>query len=517
MLKGNAKVVKEAKQDIKAPLQQFEVKSVEELDAYFEDREKRFRDPKGNIKYDDLLKSLVVVGDTQIIGSKDHPDYTHPVVKLLHERRRSNSTCTEGPRPDGFKVALVIEGGGMRGCISTGMVAALYYLGLEETVDVVYGSSAGTVIGSYFITRQVQWFGTEIYYDILTTAGNRFIDSRRLLRALGLGLMDPRLIKDVITRPRFGKPVLNLDYLLDESLQKKKPLDWENFKEMQKKQPLKVIASSLHQEKAIVLDMERGNFDSIADLARCMHASCLLPGIAGPVMNINKKPGKNGDNRKMVLGNNLDPDQYEPLADALMFEPMAFQPAVDEGATHVVVLRTRPDGSDVSGKSSIPERMIFRRFFRKKNNLRNMYRYMRKHLHKRKYAESVLALNKAATDDRDYRDTSAPHLMTVALPPGSPEIARLENRREVIFDGVRRGFARAYDALVEDPAERGRGAIVAKVFFPDEILKYDPLEFNGVSREESAFSLYLRKIGEDPEKWRASGVKSRPVTDREPR
>ena len=85
----------------------------------------------------------------------------------------------------------------MRGCLTAGMVTAIHHLGLEDTVDVVYGSSAGTVIGAYFITRQLPWFGPEVYYDALTTAGDRFINTKRFLRALGLGLVDPRLIKDV--------------------------------------------------------------------------------------------------------------------------------------------------------------------------------------------------------------------------------------------------------------------------------------------------------------------------------
>ena len=42
---------------------------------------------------------------------------------------------------------------GMRGCVTAGMVSAIYYLGLEDTFDVIYGSSAGTVIGAYFNTR----------------------------------------------------------------------------------------------------------------------------------------------------------------------------------------------------------------------------------------------------------------------------------------------------------------------------------------------------------------------------
>ena len=124
------------------------------------------------IDYDALLAALSVKGDTQIIGSPDHKDIVHPVVQLLHERRRQienkksvaegklqseesfpdafkNKLCIKRVIPkDGFRVALAIEGGGMRGCVTAGMVTAIHYLGLEDTIDVVYGSSAGTVIGA---------------------------------------------------------------------------------------------------------------------------------------------------------------------------------------------------------------------------------------------------------------------------------------------------------------------------------------------------------------------------------
>jgi hypothetical protein len=39
----------------------------------------------------------------------------------------------------------------------------------------------------------------------------------------------------------------------------------------------------------------------------------------------------------------------EVLADALIFEPIPFRSAVEDGCTHVVTLRTRPDGAEVLG------------------------------------------------------------------------------------------------------------------------------------------------------------------------
>lgn len=391
----------------------------------------------------------------------------------------------------------------MRGCVSAGMVAAIYYLGLQDTIDVVYGSSAGTVIGSYFITRQIQWLGPEIYYDSLTVAGDRFIDTKRLLRAVGLGLVDPRLFKDVVYRRNNGKPVLNLDFLLKTTVQQTKQLNWDKFVEMQKVQPLKVVASGLKSEKSVVMDMANGSFESLDELTNCMHASCLLPGIAGPLMNMITSTGKNSKltKPKFIVENGLDDPNYEPMADALLYEPLPYHAAIDEGATHVLVLRTRADGKDVTGKSSLFELMIIKRFFLRKNHLRNMWQRMRMHLHKKLYAEDVIRLNEAAWDDSDYKDTSSPHLMAIAMPPSSQEISRLETGREAIFNGVRRGFARAYDALVEDPSERGRGEEVAKLFFPGEILSYDPLEVD--TSERSAFEEFLHTSGEDPTKWKA--------------
>jgi len=500
------------KEQKEEPEQIFQVSTIEDLDKYFEDKDKRFRDKNGDIDYDKLLASLSVIGDTQIIGSPDHPDYVHPVLKLLHARRKAGSKCVEGSRPDGFRVALAVEGGGMRGCVSAGMVAAIHYLGLDESFDVVYGSSAGSIIGSYFITGQLPWFGPEIYYDSLTTAGRTFIDSRRLLRAIGAGLLDPRLVKDVIFRPGNGKPVLNLSFLLKTTAIEKKPLDWERFVERQKVLPLKVIASGLKSEKPLIMDMDKGYFNNLEELTNCMHASCLLPGIAGPIMNI-KTPSTPDSNHqdnqeqqgKFVIANNLDDDIFEPAADALLYEPLPYRAAIKEGATHVLVLRTRPDGVDTTGKSSIFERLIFKRFFLKKNKLSNMYKRVRMHLHKYVYGKSVIELNEVARSDRDYNDLSEPHLMALALPPGSEEVTRLETGREAIFEGVRRGFARAYDALVEDPAERGRGAIVAKQYFPDEILEYDPLTMETSHEFESAFDAFLTEKKDIPKIWSESG------------
>ena len=211
----------------------------------------------------------------------------HPVVQALYDRGRAGSE--PGNRKDGRKIAIAIEGGGMRGCVASGMVTALWHLGLQDSIDVVYGSSAGSLVGAYFISRQLPYFGTEIYYDLLTSAGQEFIDVQALLRACGLGLLDLRV--DSLIRlftDRMGKPVINLDYLLDTIVQRTKPLDWNTFwaKQESRNQTLKVIASGLLSKRSVAMSAEDGNFRNIQELANCMKASMLLPGVTGDTVRL---------------------------------------------------------------------------------------------------------------------------------------------------------------------------------------------------------------------------------------
>ena len=83
------------------------------------------------------LEQLRVEG--AVAGGKTDKD--HQVLKILQDRRASGSKPQE--RADGHKVALVIEGGGMRGCVSAGMLASLMDLGFGDGIDGVFGSSAG--------------------------------------------------------------------------------------------------------------------------------------------------------------------------------------------------------------------------------------------------------------------------------------------------------------------------------------------------------------------------------------
>ena len=59
-----------------------------------------------------------------------------------------------GHRDDGRRIALVIEGGGMRGVVSAGMTAAIEQLGFTECFDEIHGASAGAFNAAFLIAGQ---------------------------------------------------------------------------------------------------------------------------------------------------------------------------------------------------------------------------------------------------------------------------------------------------------------------------------------------------------------------------
>ena len=101
------------------------------------------------------LRKIVVFSNTSSVKS------SHPVIELVAKRWKTKSKPGKRLSGDAQKVALCIEGGGMRGCVAAGATAAINFLGLSDSIDVIYGSSAGAMVGTYFISRQFS--GIEIY------------------------------------------------------------------------------------------------------------------------------------------------------------------------------------------------------------------------------------------------------------------------------------------------------------------------------------------------------------------
>ena len=115
-------------------------------------------------------QSMNTVTATAVTSNTSSITMHHPVIAAVVDRWRSQSKIGNRCAHDNMKIALCIEGGGMRGCVAAGSAAAINFLGLNDAIDVVYGSSVGSMIGCYFVSKQ--YSGHMIYN------GNRDDDNR---------------------------------------------------------------------------------------------------------------------------------------------------------------------------------------------------------------------------------------------------------------------------------------------------------------------------------------------------
>jgi predicted patatin/cPLA2 family phospholipase len=98
-------------------------------------------------------------------------------VEVIHQRLQDRST--PGARNDNYRLALAIEGGGMRGVVSAGMLVALEQLGMTGCIDLVVGTSAGALAGAFFVDGCAVE-GSVLFYTELHE--EPFLDRSRLLK-----------------------------------------------------------------------------------------------------------------------------------------------------------------------------------------------------------------------------------------------------------------------------------------------------------------------------------------------
>lgn len=225
----------------------------------------------------------------------------HEVLRVLGERARAGSL--PGSRDDGLRVALAIEGGGMRGTISAGMALALDELGLVSAFDAVYGASAGAITGAWLLSRPQGLRGwTEPAY------ARAFIRRSALLR---------------------GRPVADIRALIEELYQTTFPMDF-----------AAVLASPV-EFHPLATDAATGQSTDLrplcgspAELRLALRASAALPLLAGPPVQL--------DGRRFY--------------DAGLSESVPYRTALAQGATHVLVLRSRREAAAAAPDARGPAR-----------------------------------------------------------------------------------------------------------------------------------------------------------------
>jgi predicted patatin/cPLA2 family phospholipase len=302
----------------------------------------------------------------------------HPVLDVLRARLREDST--PGARTDPYRVAVVMEGGGMRGVVSAGMTAALERLGLTRCFDLVVGSSAGA-LNAAALLGGVARPAAAMYHTVL--ASRRFVNPVRLL---------------------FGRPALDVRFVLAHA---DGDLDSDRHQ--------RTIASPIGFH-CVALDVDSASLREFSgmrtkdELWNVLLATTRMPWIGGPPVPI-------GDRRYI---------------DGALTCPIPVGQAVEAGATHVLVLQTRPYGVPRSAGGRVGERLIAR-------HLRGLNPALVPLWHGRIQAYEDLVEDIAQRSSSPNGD--GPYIYGLRPPAGTPVVTQLERRPEVLeraaHDGAR--------------------------------------------------------------------------------
>jgi predicted patatin/cPLA2 family phospholipase len=278
----------------------------------------------------------------------------HPVLDALHGRA------------PGARLALVIEGGGMRGVVSAGMTAAIERLGLTGRFGGVAGASAGALNGAALLAG-VAAAGAASYHR--TLAGSAaFLRPARLL---------------------LGRPALNVRWVLehvDEGLDADR-----HERTLASPVPLRCVAVDV--ETASVREFV--GMRTREELWDALLASSRMPWVGGAPVEI--------DGRRYLDGG---------LAAAI-----PIQTALDAGATHLLVLQTRPEGVPRSSGSALADRLIERHLRRLNPDLVRLYRD--------RVTDYERVVGEIARQSREP-GAGPPFVLGLRPPAGTPVVSQLE-------------------------------------------------------------------------------------------
>ena len=305
-------------------------------------------------------------------------------------KARSVAGSRPGHREEDAKLALVIEGGGMRGVVSGGMVTALDELGLQNAFDFVVGTSAGALAGAFFLAGQTH-MGTSIYYEDLI--GREWLDYRRALRRT---------------------PIVALDYLLDEVMVNRKVLDCGRV--LASETPLYVVATRVPEYEPVIL----GDFETRAKLMTALRASARIPLAAGKPVT-------------------FDGGEY---IDGSLSQSIPLEAAQRLGATHMLVLLTRPRGKVRGYPGNLQRRVVFPVMNKLQVGLGDAYA-----LRAERYACELEKLEALQAK------SAGGGALAIQLPPDAELVRQLEQNPRVLHSGAVAGAAAAFRLLTGEEYE----------------------------------------------------------------
>lgn len=155
-------------------------------------------------------------------------------------------------------------------------------------------------------------------------------------------------------------------------------------------------------------------------------------------------------------------------------EPIPYRSAVEKaGATHVLALRSRPDGCVVETRQHLYERVVGPIYFRK-HGMNNVAKLFSSGGSQYRYIEDVMTLNDGLaqgvalgmnqtqsfhpegvkvpptkllygtekTEEVSIEEWKRAHLLPITLPIGTPELPTLSQDKEEVLKAVRHGYGK---------------------------------------------------------------------------
>ena len=197
------------------------------------------------------------------------------------------SRVARASRDDGYRLALVVEGGAMRGIYTAGSLLALHTMGLSRVFDDVYGTSAGAVNAAHFLSGNGH-LKVDTYYRLLSD--KRFLNYWRFWK------------------------IADIDYFTDEVLTHTRPL----LVDRVMASPTRLWASvgDFITAKPQLFHAQRGDHP----LLKILKAAVAMP----------------------IVYNKLIPLGDAQGFDAGFFNPFPLREALTHRCTHIAILLTQP-------------------------------------------------------------------------------------------------------------------------------------------------------------------------------
>ena len=330
-------------------------------------------------RHKETASAAAAVGSSAAALLRAPEHTTHPVLRVLLERARAASR--PGARDDGHLVCLAVEGGGLRGAVTSGMCVVLEAAGLVPSFDRIYGVSAGALNGG------------------ATAAGQAALSATHYQDAVRRGVIDRK-------RPLRGRPVIDYDLLFEVLIGARKPLSFEGLAHGPE---FRAIATSLETLSRRVL----ADFADADELLQAVRASGSLPRLCGTP--------------PMFRG--------ERMVDGGLVEPIPYETALADGATHVLVLRSRPAGYQQPSLQAVCDSLALR-------DRPELAEALKKGqgIYRRQAAELSSGRHGA-------------RLFQVAVPDGTRLVGRLESNGARVTEALRLGAGAMASAILTDSVD----------------------------------------------------------------